>query len=204
VVCNISACQFATVYCTRDDALKSYFHPVTNYHRNGKTEKNPIKPPDHSLGRTSGSGSVSQALKTYFPPDPDVFERCVAKWSTGEKTADCLHGRSFSESGPSHSSRNQLRAYPLARTYNITSETLPPLRSSKIKSDVMANWLYAQQVENLWNQGTFEESVVLKKTRNYYTSCPREVLGSRNGLYDAVCKLNVRVGMKQLRQSPVF
>ncbi len=63
----------------------------------------------------------------------------------------------------------------------------------EIKCEVMANWLYAQQMENLWCQGDVGEGVVLKKGRDSYTACPKELMDERCGLYDAVRGLNVRV-----------
>ncbi len=63
-----------------------------------------------------------------------------------------------------------------------------------IKADVMVNWLYQQQMERLWTTGDRGEGVLLKKKRAEYTCCPQELQQDYAGLFDAVVKLNVRVG----------
>ena len=39
------------------------------------------------------------------------------------------------------------------------------------------------------------EGIVLKKVRDSYTTCPKELMDERGGLYDAVRGLNVRVSV---------
>lgn len=62
-----------------------------------------------------------------------------------------------------------------------------------IKTDVMANWLHQQQLEKMWSNGGLEEGVLLKKSREDYVCCPRDLKQIHNGLYDSVMQLNVRV-----------
>ena len=63
----------------------------------------------------------------------------------------------------------------------------------EIKADVMVNWLHQQQLERMWTNGAMGEGVVLKKSRDSYTSCPADLSTYQDDLFDAVCKLNVRV-----------
>lgn len=62
-----------------------------------------------------------------------------------------------------------------------------------MKAEVMANWLYHRQQEKMWTYGGSDEGVILKKARDDYVSCPSELLQHRNGFYDSVRKLNVKV-----------
>lgn len=64
-----------------------------------------------------------------------------------------------------------------------------------IKCDVMANWLYQQQMETLWTAGAPDEGVVLKKTRGSYTCCPADLVEEPYGFYRAIETLNVRVSI---------
>ena len=62
-----------------------------------------------------------------------------------------------------------------------------------MKCDVMCNWLHQQQLERMWSDRTVDEGIILKKSREEYTSCPRNLKQLRGGLYESVAKLNVRV-----------
>ncbi|KAK5164919.1 uncharacterized protein LTR77_009584 [Saxophila tyrrhenica] len=64
-----------------------------------------------------------------------------------------------------------------------------------IKSDVMATWLYQQQCERLWTDGSFDEGVVVKKTRNDFVCAPDDLADIDDGLHNAVQALNVRAAM---------
>ena len=63
----------------------------------------------------------------------------------------------------------------------------------EIKCDVMVNWLHKQQMENMWTNGGVGEGVVLKKSRDSYTACPKDLEYERDALFDAVYHLNVKV-----------
>lgn len=57
----------------------------------------------------------------------------------------------------------------------------------------MVNYLHQQQLEHMWSDGTPGEGVVLKKSRDQYTSCPAELSQYEGGFFDAARKLNVKV-----------
>ena len=63
----------------------------------------------------------------------------------------------------------------------------------EIKCDVMVSWLHKQQMENMWTNGGVGEGVVLKKSRDSYTACPKELEYERDAFFDAVHHLNVKV-----------
>ncbi len=62
-----------------------------------------------------------------------------------------------------------------------------------MKADIMANWLHYRQQEKIWTYGAWDEGVILKKARDDYVCCPSGLLQHRNGFYDSVKKLNVKV-----------
>ncbi|KAK4539659.1 hypothetical protein LTR36_010485 [Oleoguttula mirabilis] len=66
---------------------------------------------------------------------------------------------------------------------------------NEIKSDVMVNWLYQQQMEKLWTAGGHDEGVCLKKGRSTYTCCPADIIEVPYGFYKAVETLNVKCAM---------
>ncbi len=165
----------------------------------GNPEKQPsVDNTGEPSRRQSGASitDVSQAGKSYFRPVPDQVHGNPEKQPSTDDTPDAtlmhrtgISGSGFSQSIPSQTLSNlPSSAYPQGDFRNA-----PTAQIIEIKSDVMVNWLFAQQVENLWNQGIFGEGVVLKKTRNHYTCCPKELMGERHGFFDAIRRLNVRV-----------
>lgn len=45
----------------------------------------------------------------------------------------------------------------------------------------------------MWTHGGWDEGVIMKKARDDYISCPTELVQHRNGFYDSIKKLNVKV-----------
>jgi hypothetical protein len=64
-----------------------------------------------------------------------------------------------------------------------------------IKADMMVNWLHQQQVERLWSRALPGEGVVLKKARDKFSCSPSSLRNEKNGFYDNVVAMNVRVGV---------
>lgn len=75
---------------------------------------------------------------------------------------------------------------------------------NEIKSDVMVNWLYQQQMERLWTAGGVDEGVVLKKGRGAYTCCPADITEEPYGFFKAVETLNVRVRYRCMNYNSRF
>lgn len=67
-----------------------------------------------------------------------------------------------------------------------------------IKNDVMVSWLHQQQLERLWANNLPGEGVVLKKSKDNYTCCPKELSAESGGFYDQVMAMNIRVRMSYL------
>ena len=63
-----------------------------------------------------------------------------------------------------------------------------------MKTEIMCNYLHQQQLKRMWSNGSLDEGVILKKSREEYTCCPSDLQLQANGLCDAVKGLNVRVG----------
>ena len=93
--------------------------------------------------------------------------------------------------GGSESSRSS-QQYPAGDWRNLAGDEI-----AEIKCEVMANWLHTKQQELLWIGNGFDEGVVLKKSRQAFISCPRELSLIRGQLFDAVEKLNVRVSNRK-------
>jgi hypothetical protein len=64
-----------------------------------------------------------------------------------------------------------------------------------IKADMMVNWLHQQQVERLWSRALPGEGVVLKKARDSFSCSPSSLRNEKNGFYDNVVAMNVRVSV---------
>ena len=62
-----------------------------------------------------------------------------------------------------------------------------------LKAEVMVNYLYVKQQENVWTTHTLNEGVVLKQARNSWISFPPELSAFPGSLYEAVARMNVKV-----------
>ena len=89
---------------------------------------------------------------------------------------------------PRYSGSRPVSLFPSGDFRNSAQEDI-----MEIKADVMVNWLHQQQMERMWSNGAVGEGVMLKKSRDAYTSCPAELSTYQDDFFDAVRKLNVRV-----------
>ena len=83
---------------------------------------------------------------------------------------------------------NRASFYP---TGDFRNSSMPDIND--MKAEIMCNHLHQQQLKKMWANGSHEEGVLLKKSKDDYTCCPPDLQLLRNGLFDAVKKLNVRV-----------
>jgi hypothetical protein len=83
---------------------------------------------------------------------------------------------------------NRASFYP---TGDFRNSSMPDIND--MKAEIMCNHLHQQQLKKMWANGSHEEGVLLKKSKDDYTCCPPDLQLPRNGLFDAVKKLNVRV-----------
>lgn len=72
----------------------------------------------------------------------------------------------------------------------------------ELKTDIMCNWLQQQQAEKMWSSNGRGEGVMLKKARDEYMCCPNDLQAERGGLFDAVKRLNVKVGFSRTDHRP--
>ncbi|KAI4094789.1 MAG: hypothetical protein LQ344_002035 [Seirophora lacunosa] len=66
---------------------------------------------------------------------------------------------------------------------------------NEIRSVVAMNWVYQLQNENMWNNGTLGEGVIMRKAPRHFIACPQELTTIRGGLFDAAAELNSRLVM---------
>lgn len=78
--------------------------------------------------------------------------------------------------------------YPEGDFRNDTRENI-----IDIKADVMVTFIHQQQREKVWYSEAPNEGVVLKKGRKDFTCSPDSLRLERNGLFEQVATLNVRV-----------
>jgi hypothetical protein len=83
---------------------------------------------------------------------------------------------------------NRTSLYPAG---DFRNSSMPEVND--MKAEIMCNYLHQQQLKKMWSNGGREEGVLLKKSKEEYTSCPSDLQLQRNGLFDAVRRLNVRV-----------
>ena len=58
----------------------------------------------------------------------------------------------------------------------------------------MVKFLRQRQLEKMWSyNGQAEEGVILKRGKDDFACQPRDLLGVRDGFYDQITRLNVKV-----------
>jgi hypothetical protein len=150
-----------------------------------------------------------KAVDTGLPPPITISEVAVAQPLTTAKPNTPSLARSLSayENGVTTISRpssadsendnqgqttpfvsNRASIYPAG---DFRNSSMPDIND--MKAEIMCNYLHQQQLKKMWSNGGREEGVLLKKSRGEYTSCPSDLQLRRNGLFDAVKRLNVRV-----------
>jgi hypothetical protein len=135
-----------------------------------------------------------RAFKSYFHPLGKKDESLAAPSAAAGTGSVRLATRTPGHSGngsPLHSGSRPASIYPSGDFRNSNLESI-----MEIKSDVMVNWLHQQQLGMMYTAGGKGEGVVLKKFRDSYTCCPAELRDERDGLFDAVRRLNVKVSVE--------
>ncbi len=67
---------------------------------------------------------------------------------------------------------------------------------------MMCNWLHQQQLERMWSTNGIEEGVMLKKAKDDYKCAPEDLRTRRDGVFDAVQRLNVKVPSVHCHKDP--
>jgi hypothetical protein len=156
--------------------LKDYFHPV-------EKDEAPKKPNPAAM-------AAQRSTLSAFPSLSSKKSHSKQSSSSAAPHAVELSGipppRSSVNTRSSHMSLSA--AYPTGDFRNNTSGQIMGL-----KAEVMVNWLHHRQQERMWTYGGWDEGVILKKARDDYVCCPSDLLQNKNGFYDCVKKLNVKV-----------
>ena len=87
---------------------------------------------------------------------------------------------------------------PSQLSFISEADSMAPLGSAgAFKCDIMVKFLRQRQMEKLWSNSDIEEGVVLKRGKHDFVCQPSELLFARNGLFEQVNRLNVKVGRSQ-------
>jgi hypothetical protein len=128
------------------------------------------------------------AFKSYLRPIPKTDEKSENASSQPVSSFELQVSPAPSSSGGSQLATPTASSFPSGDFRNAPRESV-----NEIKSDVMVSWLYQQQLERLWASHAPGEGVVLKKARSNYACCPSSLADERDGFFDQIRKMNVRV-----------
>lgn len=111
-----------------------------------------------------------------------------------------LHGRNASGTtsyaGSTQGARTPTTSRPNSPRHSVFPAGSTDWNIVDIKSDMMVNWLYEQQLRRQYASGMDAyEGVVLKKARGNFTCCPAEMSSIPGSLYAMVARMNVRCAM---------
>lgn len=183
------------------NALKLYVMPVKRTGRDGQESALETSKEPAEMGNAPSGASLkpSTPLRPFVPNTqisrPSSFRQqsisrppSSHRPGTSRPTSTYPSGASLQPVAPiSHGSR-PTSFYPRGDFRNYTYDEI-----LDIKSDVMVNYLYQQQLERLWTIGKPTEGVVLKKSRANYTCSPEVLHEEVGGFFDMVAAMNVRV-----------
>lgn len=157
--------------------FKDYFHPVE---KNAATQNAaaqamaPQRSTFSAFPSLSSKKSRAQQASTPVPPNPVELSSVPPPRPPFNRMSSHM-----STSGP---------AYPTGDFRNSSVQQVADL-----KADVMSNWLYHQQQERMWTHGGWDEGVILKRSKDDYVCYPPILQQQRNGFFDSVKKLSVKV-----------
>jgi hypothetical protein len=157
--------------------LKDYFHPTDNHAPPQKPTTAAMAPQRSKLS----SHSLFSSMKLHPIQSPVPITPNNVELSSVSTPRSSLNQKSSNTSLSG-------RSYPYGDFRNSPAPQL-----MDIKADVMANWLHQRQQERMWASNGWDEGVILKKARDDYVSCPTYLLQQRDGFFDSVKSLNVKV-----------
>jgi hypothetical protein len=160
--------------------LKSYFAP-------GKASKDEQKKGHGKKASKADNTTVMMNLTPSGRTSPPVAGPTPVPGSTPGVLTPGSHATPYGSRPASVISRRSM--YPAGDFRNSRRESL-----LDVKTDVMCNWLYQQQLEKQYVTGMLPgEGVVIKKGKNNYASCPPQLRELPGSLYEMAMELNVRV-----------
>lgn len=135
-----------------------------------------------------------QSLKSYFAPgSPDREKK--RKSGTNSKISDLSQPapsfKAFSEYGRAADTAS-LDSFSSHKNPFGDGRSVSTNEMAAIRADVTASWLHTKQQRLAWTTNLPGEGVVIKATRDSWTSSPPELSTVRGGFFDAVARLNVK------------
>ena len=141
--------------------------------------------------------------KSLAPPTPNFY--ASGQTTPAHSSAHSPGHLSAHSSGHSTPQRPQsLHPSMSGRPSFSSARSLQSMMMDDIKHEVMVNYLFQQQCSALWvgdGSGNIE-GVMLRKARNFYMSCPPQLVDSPFGI--ACAALNVQVCRRFDRTTNVF
>ncbi|KAK4453763.1 glycosyl transferase family group 2-domain-containing protein [Podospora aff. communis PSN243] len=155
-------------------------HPLQSLKPRGRS-KGPAQD-EHAVTDNESPPSVhGSTLSVPSAVDPRAQHRGLSPDGTSVKTAR----RSAS------ASRHTPSIFPAGDERNNDADAL-----NEVRSDMMVNWLYEQQLRKQYATGEDPfEGVVLKKSRGNFTCCPPHMAAIPDSLFAMVREMNVRCAM---------
>ncbi|KAI9798384.1 MAG: hypothetical protein M1825_005368 [Sarcosagium campestre] len=134
-----------------------------------------------------------KTFKSYFRPSnqQSVSSSSAADAST-ESHDSITETQTDSQGGSSRASRHRSQKF---------SQHGDPLGAAdsdsmlQLKAEMMVGYVWQQQQKQRWSCGGRNEGVVLKKAQGSFVCAPQSLSAERDGLFDAVKSMNVRVAM---------
>ncbi|KAK3995126.1 glucans biosynthesis glucosyltransferase H [Cladorrhinum sp. PSN332] len=164
-------------------------------------KKSGSKPSTHQLQPMSPRGrQAKRAENTPTPSSLAASGHATPQTAPASGRASMLSipdgsgTRSSSKHRSTSASRNTSRrtsVFPQGDQRNNDSNTI-----MEIRSDMMVNWLYEQQMRKQYASGMDPyEGVVLKKARGNFTCCPPQMAAIPESLFAVISQMNVRCAM---------
>ncbi|KAK4458722.1 glucans biosynthesis glucosyltransferase H [Cladorrhinum samala] len=160
-----------------------------------------VKPSSNQPREMSQGGRKSQrAGNTPTPPSPGPFGDSARQGASGLERTSMLSvpDGAATPSTPGRRSQSvsrraskRMSVFPQGDKRNSDSNTI-----LEIRSDMMVNWLYEQQMRKQYASGMDPyEGVVLKKSRGNFTCYPPQMAAIPESLFAVVSQMNVRCAM---------
>ena len=142
-----------------------------------------------SLGPLGKKGKEDGAPATEMAPVPSPPPLSPSARASRRPYSSVLNPSTPAPSSLSNSRRNSgVNTRPSSIFAGSTEDV------ATIRAHVVGDWLHAKQMQLMWTSGAPGEGVIMKQARGNCIACPKALENVRGDLFDAVVKLNVRVG----------
>lgn len=150
---------------------------------------------DYDMDDMETDGEILVLQEIRSPPIDNVgaSKSAASTSSSSSRKATSMILSSSESKDTSTSSFAAVKMFPHGEFRNSSMNEL-----IELKTDMMCNWLYQQQLEKMWCSNGADEGVMLKKARDDYKCCPKDLQSLPDGLFQAVQKLNVKVRNEEI------